>query len=83
MKHLHPRHMLTTGTDAPMVAMPPESLAIREAGIALTAWLRNRGCHPAVIERIEARRFRYGSYRPSDRAAELVPVEVSATAHLS
>lgn len=41
-------------------------------GLKLSSWLRRRGCDQRTINQITARRFRYGSYRPSDRAALLV-----------
>lgn len=38
-------------------------------GLSLDTWLRRRGCDQRTINQITARRFRYGSYRPSDRQA--------------
>lgn len=46
---------------------PPTRLTVHPAptGTTIESWLRRRGCTIAQIERITARRYRYGSYRPS------------------
>ena len=41
-------------------------------GLKLSTWLMRRGCDQRTINQILARRFVYGSFRPSDRAALLV-----------
>ena len=61
-----------TGSKAPMVSMAPESVQHRMGGVSLDSWLWRRGCDQRDINRITARRFRYGSFRPSDRAAMLL-----------
>lgn len=61
-----------TGSTGPMVAMAPESVVGRYVGKSLDMWLADRGCDQRDINRITARRFTYGSFRPSDRAAMLL-----------
>jgi hypothetical protein len=63
---------LSTGSSLPMIAMAPESIGNRYVGQKLDNWLRRRGCDQRTVNRITARRFTYGSYRPSDRAAMLL-----------
>lgn len=48
-------------------------------GKSLSWWLRRRGCDQRDINRITARRFRYGSYRPSDRAALMLDASPELT----
>jgi hypothetical protein len=63
----------TTGTRYPMVAMAPESVGNHHSGTQLSTWLNRRGCDQRDINRISAgRKWAYGSFRPSDRAALLV-----------
>ena len=61
-----------TGSHASMVSMAPESIGNRYRGKTLDSWLRARGCDQRDVNRIMARRFTYGSWRPSDRAALLL-----------
>lgn len=63
------RTTVDIGKTGPMVSMAPESIKYRLSGELLQTWLLNRGCDQRDINRITARRFSYGSYRPSDRAA--------------
>lgn len=46
-------------------------------GMPLSTWLRRRGVSEERIQRTLDRRFRYGAYRPSDRAARLAPLELA------
>lgn len=48
-------------------------------GMALSWWLKQRGCDRRDINRITARRFQYGSYRPSDRAARMLDASPELT----
>lgn len=64
--------MQSCGSTLPLTAMPTECVGVRYSGTMLSTWLRRRGCDQRTINQITARRFRYGSYRPSDRAALLV-----------
>lgn len=64
--------MQSCGSTLPLTAMPTECVGVRYSGTMLSTWLRRRGCDQRTINQIEARRFTYGSYRPSDRAALLL-----------
>lgn len=61
-----------TGSTLMMVAMATESVGNHHAGQCLETWLLRRGCDQRTINRIATgRKWAYGSYRPSDRAALL------------
>jgi hypothetical protein len=55
-----------------MIARTFESLHTAHQGMRLDVWLIRRGCDQRTINRIATgRKWAYGSYRPSDRAALL------------
>lgn len=73
------RRGLVCGSTLPMVARTPQQIESAGRGQTLSSWLRRRGCDQRTINRIAARRFTYGSYRPSDRAAQLVDCNPTLT----
>jgi len=58
---------------------PSGQPTVLSPGVTLDTWLMRRGCDQRTINRITARRFQYGSYRPSDRAALLLDASPELT----
>ena len=56
-----------------MIAMAPESVQSHSRGMSLSSYVQRHGGDERDANRIcNDRRWRYGHYRPSDRAAALV-----------
>ncbi len=73
----HRTQMASTGSRRAFTASALPS------GLSLSTWLLRRGCDQRAINRIEARRFTYGSYRPADRVAFMLDADPALTPYAS